>query len=236
MSMGNFVDMSGWKMWEHGVPDSRIIVLKRAKDKRYENGRRVVKWECRCSCGSNKVILSTTRDLTSGHTKSCGCLHSEKTREAHIIHGGADSRLYHIWCGIKARCLNPNNAKYKNYGGRGITVCEEWSSNYKIFESWALSSGYNDSLTIDRIDNSQGYHPLNCRWVSYNEQNRNKSNNIYLVIDGISKILKDWSIHINIPYKTLMSFYYRHSKDDTIQYINDRIKQLNTREIVITIV
>jgi hypothetical protein len=81
-------------------------------------------------------------------------------------------------------------------------------------------------LTIDRIDNNQGYYPSNCRWVSYHKQNRNKSSNIYLVIDGVSKILKDWSVHIHIPYKTLMSFYYRHSKDETIQYINDRIKQL----------
>ena len=138
--MGNFVDMSGWKMWEHGVPDSRIIVLKRAKDKRYENGRRVVKWECRCSCGSNKVILSTTRDLTTGHTTSCGWLNSEKAREAHIIHGGAGSRLYHIWCGIKARCLNPNNAEYKNYGGRGIAICEEWKQSYESFRDWSLNN------------------------------------------------------------------------------------------------
>ena len=83
--MGNFVDMSGWKMWEHGVPDSRIIVLKRAKDKRYENGRRVVKWECRCSCGKSNTIIVSGISLRTGKTKSCGCLQKEITSNRSFI-------------------------------------------------------------------------------------------------------------------------------------------------------
>lgn len=201
--MGNFVDMSGWKMWEHGVPDSRIIVLKRAKDKRYENGRRVVKWECCCSCGSNKVILSTTRDLTSGHTKSCGCLHSEKAREAHIIHGGADSRLYHIWCGIKARCLNPNNAKYKNYGGRGIAVCEEWKQSYESFRDWSLNNGYTENLSIDRIDVNGNYEPSNCRWVDNFIQANNRTDNFIIEYNGEIHTVHEWAIITGISSKNI---------------------------------
>ena len=201
--MGNFVDMSGWKMWEHGVPDSRIIVLKRAKDKRYKNGRRVVKWECRCSCGSNKVILSTTRDLTSGHTKSCGCLHSEKAREAHIIHGGADSRLYHIWCGIKARCLNPNNAKYKNYGGRGITVCEEWKQSYESFRDWSLNNGYTENLSIDRIDVNGNYEPSNCRWADNFIQANNRTDNFIIEYNGEIHTVHEWAIITGISSENI---------------------------------
>ena len=174
--------------------------------------------------GNNAVILC--------RCPICGQLFS--MQRSHFYRGSngcrcrlpISERLYSIWTNIKTRCNNPNSTCSKYYYDKGITICKEWASNYKIFESWALSSGYNDSLTIDRIDNNQGYYPLNCRWVSYHKQNRNKSSNIYLVIDGVSKILKDWSVHIHIPYKTLMSFYYRHNKDETIQYIKDRIKQL----------
>lgn len=192
--MWNFVDMSGWKMWEHGVPDSRIIVLKRAKDKIYENGRRVVKWECRCSCGSNKVILSTTRGLTNGNTKSCGCLHSERAREAKIIHGETDSRLYHIWCGIKARCLNSNNAKYKNYGGRGVTICREWKQSYESFRDWSLNNGYAENLSIDRIDVNGNYEPSNCRWADNFIQANNRTDNFIIEYNGEIHTIHEWAI------------------------------------------
>ena len=174
--------------------------------------------------GSNAVILCKC--------PICGQLFS--MQRSHFYRGSngckcrlpISERLYSIWINIKTRCNNPNSTNSKYYYNKGITICEEWSSNYKVFESWSLSSGYNDSLTIDRIDNSLGYCPSNCRWVSYYEQNRNKSNNIYLNIGGVSKTLKDWSLYINVPYKTLMSFYYRHNNKEVIHYINDRIKQL----------
>ena len=172
--------------------------------------------------GNNAIILCKC--------PICGQLFS--MQRSHFYRGSngckcrlpVSKRLYSIWINIKTRCNNPNSNCSKYYYNKGITVCEEWASNYKVFESWALSSGYNDSLTIDRINNTLGYCPSNCRWASYCEQNRNKNNNIYLVIDGLSKILKDWSTYINVSYKTLMSFYYRHGKDKTIQYINDKIK------------
>lgn len=135
-------------------------------------------------------------------------------------------RLYNIWTNIKTRCNNPKCTGAKYYYNKGITICKEWSNSYKVFESWALNSGYQEDLTIDRIDCNKGYFPSNCRWVSRYIQNRNKSNNVILEVNGVRKILKDWSLYLNMSYKTLTSYYYRHGKESTILYINDRIKQL----------
>jgi len=123
-------------------------------------------WTCQCDCG-NVVTLSTNR-LTALETKSCGCLKGQIGAKAQ---GG---RLYKIFDGMKSRCYNPHATGYKNYGGRGITICDEWLSNFWSFHNWAMSSGYADGLTIDRIDNDKGYSPDNCRWATMAEQNKNK--------------------------------------------------------------
>lgn len=92
----------------------------------------------------------------------------------HFKHGQSQSRLYRIWANMKTRCTNPNSTRFKDWGARGITVCEEWRNDFQAFYDWAMSNGYSDDLTIDRIDNGKGYCPENCRWATYSEQNLNK--------------------------------------------------------------
>lgn len=122
--------------------------------------------------------------------------------KSHPVHGMYRTRIYRIWKGIKRRCLNPNNEYYKDYGGRGISVCKEWE-DFKNFYNWAMNSGYSDTLTIDRINNDGNYDPDNCRWVTQKVQNNNTRKNHYLTYKGKTKSMAEWSEITGIPYSTL---------------------------------
>ena len=124
-------------------------------------------WLCNCDCGRTAIVHGSR--LRCGKTTSCGC----KVHGAHT-HGQTVNcvtmpRLYRIWVGMKQRCLNPNRPKWHRYGGRGIKVCEAWRNDYMSFRNWALNNGYQEDLTIDRIDNDGDYEPDNCRWVTVSE-------------------------------------------------------------------
>lgn len=101
------------------------------------------------------------------------------------------------------RCYNKSHPYYRYYGGKGITICSEWLSDYNSFKDWAISSGYSDNLTIDRIDNSKGYTPENCRWVTMKEQQNNRTNNRLITYKGCTKTMKQWSECLGIPYRTI---------------------------------
>ena len=143
-----------------------LTVIKRA-DKTY-NGN--YKWWCFCQCGAVKAILGDS--LKSGKTQSCGCFQREITSKTNSKHKLRHSRLYSIWCGMKQRCLYLNHTGWSRYGGRGITICEEWLNDFKAFYDWAMSHGYQDNLTIDRINNDGNYEPSNCQWLTVSENTK----------------------------------------------------------------
>ena len=143
-------------------------------------------WLCKCDCGN---LISVTQNNLNRSTKSCGCLKKEKTSKlgkekvgniqhlgtiASTKHGLRNTRIYNIWHGMKKRCLNPKDAAFKRYGGRGITICDEWKNNVKSFYDWAIANGYNDTLTIDRVDNDGNYEPNNCEWVTPSENSKRR--------------------------------------------------------------
>lgn len=162
-------------------------------------------WKCRCDCGNEKIVAGS--HLTSGSIQSCGCLGKEKRAMHHTKHGKHNSKIYGVWAGMKARCNNPNNKHYKNYGLRGIAVCDEWLYNFQVFHDWALENGYADGLTIERKDTNGNYSPENCKWASRAEQNCNKRNTIRIEISGVKKTLSELAEESGIPYTTLYSRY-----------------------------
>lgn len=132
-------------------------------------------WVCLCDCGKEVIIKG--RNIRSGNTKSCGCLCRDvaaKMGNSRTTHGMSETRIYSIWCDMKRRCYNASNKEYHNYGGRGIRVCNEWIMDFDEFYNWSIASGYNENLTIDRIDVNGNYSANNCRWATISEQGRNK--------------------------------------------------------------
>ena len=169
--MGKKIDLMGQKF-------NRLTVI---GDLEKRNKGRNVVWLCRCICGNLVDICSGS--LRRGSTQSCGCLSRERTSKmglknkgknnSSFKHGGAirhhQLRLYGIWKGMKTRCRNPNRKTYRWYGGKGISICDEWKHDFLAFKEWALANGYQENLTIDRKDSSGNYEPSNCQWLTRSE-------------------------------------------------------------------
>lgn len=182
----------------------RLIALREFK----KEGTQQYYWICKCDCGKEKAV--GTYVLLHGKTRSCGCLliESNLNNNKNTSHGdsrmGARRRLYGIWCGVTARTRQHGNPEInKNYYARGIRMCEEWK-DYTLFKEWALNNGYEDSLTIDRIDNDGDYSPKNCRWTTKTEQARNRRSSHPITINGETKLLTDWAKEAGIAYSTII--------------------------------
>lgn len=125
-------------------------------------------WLCRCDCGVERPVIGA--DLRGGRSKNCGCKKAVTAKSINLRHGESGTRLYNIWRLMRARCSDRSDNRY---GGNGIKVCKQWLK-YEDFRDWAISNGYRDDLTIDRVDNNKGYYPQNCRWADYKTQSRNR--------------------------------------------------------------
>ena len=194
----------------------KLVVLYRTENKVSKNGKsQYAQWVCQCDCGNKKIC--TTGDLNiAGNNASCGCftkkLRSKNAKKTHTIHGGTNTRLFSIWSCMKERCSNPNKFGYDRYGGRGISVCNEWTNNdgFINFRKWAQNNGYKNNLSIDRIDNNGDYCPENCRWATNKEQQRNTKNNTIIKYNGEEKCVAEWAEQFNLN-PSLISYRYAHN-------------------------
>lgn len=148
-----------------------------------KNGHAI--WMCKCDCGNEKLAL--THKLKNKQVMSCGCMQHKYS------HGQTNTRLYHIWRTMKARCLDPGSHKYSSYGGRGITICDEWADSFEAFRAWALANGYADDLSIDRENNDGNYCPENCRWATSVTQANNTRRNRRISHNGETHTVAEWS-------------------------------------------
>ena len=155
-----------------GKQFGKLTVVKRLQSKKYPSGGGATVYLCVCECGNKKAVLAG--NLRNGHTTSCGCVQSQVRIATHTKHGASEHRLHNTWTNMKQRCYNHKSDDYKNYGARGITVCDEWRNSFEAFYEWAMASGYSDELTIDRKDVNGNYEPSNCRWATYIEQRHNR--------------------------------------------------------------
>lgn len=173
------------------------------------NKHNEIVWLCRCNCGKINIISSYT--LRSGHTKSCGCLRTEKSRQRLTKHGFRKSKTYRTWSNIITRCTNPNYRFYKDYGGRDIRVCERWSGKNGFIHFLEDMGECPPGLTIDRINNNLGYYKENCRWIEQKQNNRNKRNNCLITYNDQTKSLPDWAEKLNINRETLWCRIFRYN-------------------------
>lgn len=194
--MGKFIDLTGQKF-------GKLVFIR--KTPYYKSGH--VLWECLCDCGNTKNVRGN--DIRSGKIQSCGCLKKQMVIDKNTSHGLSETREYEIWAGIKKRCYNPKFKQYKNYGGRGIKVCDKWHGFKGFWED--MQEGYSDNLTIDRINNNGDYEKSNCRWATMKQQMNNKRNNRLIKFNNTILTMTEWEEKLHLTPKTLNNRITTHS-------------------------
>lgn len=196
-----------------GQTFGRWTVIEYAGKDKYNNAL----WLCECSCEDKTRRIVNGNNLRRGISTSCGCFQRELSKENCIKrnaetgaqyakkHGLRYTRIYTIWSGMIDRCYRKSHKKYNDYGGRGISVCNEWRYSVEEFYNWAINNGYNDNLSIDRINNNGNYEPNNCRWATVDEQQNNRRYNRMYTLNNKTQTLKQWANEYKINYNTLIS-------------------------------
>lgn len=188
-----------------GLKFGKLTVIKRAG--RSKEGRAT--WLCKCDCRNEKVLLG--KSILSGSTRSCGCLEKEnrnKIKDLNKTHGKSRTKLYSVWNNMKRRCYNIKNNQFKNYGARGIKVCDEWKNDFQAFCDWAIKNGYDENAergkcTIDRIDVNGNYEANNCRFVDNKTQSLNKRTNRIISYNGETKTMSEWAKEFGVSHSTI---------------------------------
>lgn len=198
--MGKFIDITGQKF-------GKLTAIKKAPSKRQNCGKLVTYWECICDCG--KVVEIKTINLRNNKTKCCNNCKTNKVGKNNPMykHGKTKTRLYKIWSSMKKRCYYKKHPHYKNYGGRGIVICNEWLNNFMLFYNWAINNGYQEDLTIDRIDVNKNYEPNNCRWINRKLQNINKRNNVYITYQNKTQTMSEWAKEFGLKQNVFRQRY-----------------------------
>lgn len=200
------------RFYSIGETFNHLTVMSLHHTRRTPNGTIRYYMNCKCVCGNSCIKLLDS--LRNGRTKSCGCATGENHRKLAYY----NKALSHILAGMKQRCYNRKAEKYKNCGGRGITVCNEWLSDSDNFIKWALSHGYKGGLQIDRIDVNGNYEPSNCRWISNRENSWNRTNNRNITYNGINYCFSEFCHKFNI--KNRPKAYYRfYNRGDSVEDI-----------------
>lgn len=185
----------------------RLVVLSRAETKRGQTF-----WNCKCDCGN--IVSVNAYSLKIGETKSCGCLQKEIQSKNASKHNLSKTKLYKLFRRMHERCYNKNCKSYKDYGGRGIKICEEWLNDFKKFYTWAYENGYDSTkngndCSIDRIDVNGDYSPINCRWITKKQQANNRRNSRYITYNGETHTLAEWSNMYNISQRLLWARLFK---------------------------
>ena len=189
--MPKFIDLTG-KIF------GKLRVVNRAENDKTGKAR----WNCNCACGG--ITISSSGNLRSGGAKSCGCVNKERIRLLKLTHNKCYTPEYETWAGMVKRCYNSNNKAFKNYGGRGIKICNEWRKSFSAFYDYV---GQRPTLkhTIERIDNNRGYFPGNVKWATRKEQNNNRRSNHNITFEGRTMNLTQWAKTLSINRLTLSS-------------------------------
>lgn len=189
-----------------------------------------VYWVFSCGCG-NEIVTRVT-GVKAGHAKSCGCYQRDVAKRSSLKHGGVSgggpSRLYRTWISMIERCRRTSTKCYHRYGGRGISVCDEWK-DYRVFEAWSLSNGYANNLFIDRIDNDGNYEPSNCRWATLLENAGHTSKTHAITVDGETHCAAEWARRIGTGKRNVAYWSRKHGTEYAATKVKERLCELNGR-------
>lgn len=200
--MGQLIDLTGRNF-------GKLTVIKRVEDHIQKSGVPKAMWLCKCECGGERIVYGQA--LRAGKAIDCGCGNHERlsalSKKHATTHGGSRTRLYRVWRIMRERCSCTYSKQYKQYGARGVRVCDEWN-DFEVFRRWAYKNGYDPEAkrgecTLDRIDVNGNYEPGNCRFVNMAAQCRNKRNNWMIAYNGKTQCMSDWAKELGIKRLTL---------------------------------